>query len=276
MQDKAFTGYGAILKKYRSRAGLSQLEVAKLLSTTRGTIVNWELERSQPDMYYIQQLCKELKIPASELLQIEPPPIVHEYNKDEKYIVSLYRDLSESGKELAKKNMLSIKEVEEKAQYNQCKALYFMTERPSTGAAAGAGTPFMDGGSTVQFVKRNGANERADAVIAVDGRSMEPVYHSGDLVYVMYTEEAHAGDIVICSTADGAVIKCVDENRHLYSLNSELPYGMKSEDDNVRVIGQVLGIVQPNELPQADEVSVLEEIFAKEIRAFKKERGIMD
>jgi len=51
---------------------------------------------------------------------------------------------------------------------------------------------------------------------------------------------------------------------------------MKSEDDNVRVIGRVLGIVQPNELPQPDEVVFLEEIFAKEIKAFKKERGIVD
>jgi len=113
MQEKTFTGYGATLRKYRNQAGLSQLELAEVISTTRGTIVNWELERSQPDMLYLQRLCKTLKIPTAEILQVDPQSVSHEYSKDEKTVVSLYCNLSASSKELAKKLLLTIKETEQ-------------------------------------------------------------------------------------------------------------------------------------------------------------------
>lgn len=57
---------------------------------------------------------------------------------------------------------------------------------------------------------------------------MEPVYHDGDIVYVKYTTDVENNDIVICTTADGAVIKRMYENM-LYSLNQQYPYGEKSE-----------------------------------------------
>ncbi len=100
----------------------------------------------------------------------------------------------------------------------------------------------------VYVYKENGYNESADALIRVSGASMEPQYHNGDLVYVKYTQSVEDGDIVICSTADGAVIKQM-LNHKLYSLNKALPYGEKSEDDHVTIVGKVLGKVSPLELP---------------------------
>ena len=144
----------------------------------------------------------------------------------------------------------------------------------STPAAAGPGCAFIDTPPEYMFIKKNGYNESADALIRVSGASMEPQYHNGDLVYVKYTQSVEDGDIVICSTADGAVIKQM-LNHKLYSLNKALPYGEKSEDDHVTIVGKVLGKVSDLELPDDDDIHLLEEVKAQEVREFKKKYGLL-
>ena len=84
-----------------------------------------------------------------------------------------------------------------------------------------------------------------------------------------YTQSVEDGDIVICSTADGAVIKQM-LNHKLYSLNKALPYGEKSEDDHVTIVGKVLGKVSPLELPADDDIHLLEEVKAQEVRESRR------
>ena len=98
---------------------------------------------------------------------------------------------------------------------------------------------------------------------------MEPLYHDGDLLYIVYTQEHKDGDDVVCSTADGAVVKRVYENK-LISLNETYPFGEKSEDDHVKVLGKVIGIVSKDSLPDETDLSVLEEIHSVELREFYK------
>ena len=57
----------------------------------------------------------------------------------------------------------------------------------------------------------------------------------------------------------------------LYSLNPQYPYGGKSEDDHVQVIGKVLGTVSANEIPDAEDVAILREIKAEELYEFERE-----
>lgn len=276
MQERSFSGYGATIRKYRTAAGFSQAGLAAALAVTRGTIVNWELERSQPDMYYLRRLCRELGIPPAELLQTGSVSPSRTITGEEREFLTLFRELDDDEKLLAGRQLLAIRDVGQEARRRKKKALYFMAERQYTRPAAGSGNLFADLPPTLQFIRHTPANDGADAVIAIDGRSMEPVYHSGDLIYVRYTDSAEPGDIVVCTTADGAVIKCVDNQRRLYSLNEDFPYGPKSEDDHVRILGKVLGTVQPGDLPDQAEAALLEELFGPEAAEFKKKHGIAD
>ena len=103
---------------------------------------------------------------------------------------------------------------------------------------------------------------------------MEPAYYDGDLVCVKYTQDVADGDIVICSTADGAVIKQL-RNHQLYSLNRALPYGDKNEDDHVTVVGKVLGKVSVRDLANEEDIPVLEVIKSEEVRDFKQKYGLL-
>ena len=82
------------------------------------------------------------------------------------------------------------------------------------------------------------------------------------------------GDIVICSTADGAVIKQL-MNHRLYSLNRALPYGDKNEDDHVTVVGKVLDKVSVRDLANEEDIPVLEVVKAADVRAFKQKYGLL-
>ena len=89
-----------------------------------------------------------------------------------------------------------------------------------------------------------------------------------------YTQDVADGDIVICSTADGAVIKQLMNNK-LHSLNIALPYGDKNEDDHVTIVGKVLGRVGIWDLANEEDVPALEEVKAADVRAFKQKYGLL-
>jgi len=103
---------------------------------------------------------------------------------------------------------------------------------------------------------------------------MEPVYHNGDYVYYSSTSTAYPGEDVIVDTDDSAVIKRMGADRTLYSVNPDLPYPMKNEDNSVVIRGKVLGTVHSSERPSKEDAGILEEMFVDEIREFKEEHGI--
>jgi hypothetical protein len=93
------------------------------------------------------------------------------------------------------------------------------------------------------------------------------------MIYVKYMKDLENNDIVICSTADGAVIKRMYENK-LYSLNPQYPYGEKSEDDHVQVVGKVIGAVSADEIPGKEDSAILKDLKSEELYEFEREDGI--
>lgn len=90
--------------------------------------------------------------------------------------------------------------------------------------AAGAGNYIPVEPPTYCFLRKSDRNSQADAIVRVSGHSMEPVYHNDDMVYIEYSNAAEPGEDVVCSSADGCVIKRVDDDHTLYSLNDAYPY----------------------------------------------------
>lgn len=269
--EQAEFAFGAVIRKYRNKNEMSQPELAELMGVSRNTITNWENDRARPEVETIRVLCSMLGIPLYELFGL---PNSSQLTSHERVVFGQYRKLSPVGQRIVDRMIESVMGEEQDARDRYLDENYFLSELQSTPAAAGPGCAFIDTPPEYMFIKKNGYNESADALIRVSGASMEPQYHNGDLVYVKYTQSVEDGDIVICSTADGAVIKQM-LNHKLYSLNKALPYGEKSEDDHVTIVGKVLGKVSPLELPADDDIHLLEEVKAQEVREFKKKYGLL-
>ena len=103
---------------------------------------------------------------------------------------------------------------------------------------------------------------------------MEPVYHNGDLVYYRKAVSADPGEDVLVDTNEGAVIKRVDDDHTLYSVNPDIPYPQKNEQHTLVIRGVVLGVVSSSDQPSVEDMESLEELFVDEIREFNEEHGI--
>ena len=94
------------------------------------------------------------------------------------------------------------------------------------------------------------------------------------MVYIEYTSAADPGEDVVCSSVDGCVIKRVDDDHTLYSVNPAIPYPKKNDQNTLVIRGRVLGVVASSDRPSKDDLGILEELFVDEIREFNEEYGI--
>ena len=267
--DNSPVRFGCIIRQYRKARGLSQPALADALGVSRNTVTNWETDRNKPDIDQLLRLCALLTLPVEELLSTSVSALS---SSAERHLVQSFRLLSPAGQHLAGSLIDTLLQEETRERDRALRSGFLLLEAPSTPVAAGPGCAFNDIPPAHFFVRRSGRSQRADAVVRVSGASMEPLYRDGDLLFLQYADTVHDGEDVVCSTADGAVVKRLHEHR-LISLNHALPYGQKSEDDHVRIVGRVLGVVAAEDLPDAEERSRLEELMADEIRAFDRARA---
>ncbi len=264
MEEKSIL-FGSVLKTARKKAGYSQAELAERMGVTRNTVINWEADKYKPEHDLIPRLCKLLAVDLNRLYGI-PDRTDH----TEQQLLQNYRSLTLSGRNIINSVVQAVLEEEIRTKSDKYIGKYQLFEVPPTKAAAGTGSDYIDDDSDYMLLRKNDINKRADAVIQVVGDSMLPVYHDGDCVYVEYATSATPGEDVICTTADGGIIKRVAADGKLHSVNPALPYGDKSEDFNVRIIGRVLGVVYSSDLPDKKDQPLLEEIYADEIAKFRK------
>ena len=71
---------------------------------------------------------------------------------------------------------------------------------------------------------------------------------------------------MVCTTANGGIIKRLTSDYKLESVNPDLPFGEKGESDNIRIVGLVLGVVDSRDRPTERELISLRELFAKELQ----------
>jgi transcriptional regulator with XRE-family HTH domain len=269
VQGNSTASFGEVIKKYRQQNNLSQSDLAGIMKTSRNTVVNWENGKAKPSIESITTLCLLLGIPLYELFGISNVEVP---SRHENALLNSYRKLSDISRKMIDRMVSTMLQEEMDARDQYLRSTYIILPLEGTPAAAGTGCSFNDLKPEPLFIKRSRFSEAADAIVRVSGPSMEPLYHDNDLVYVQFTEEAEDGTDVICSTADGAVIKRA-RNKTLYSLNQNYPYGQKNEDDHVVVLGKVLGIVNTDDQPNTEDIADLENVLSRELRKFYEEYG---
>ena len=262
--------FGGILKKYRSKYKITQNDFAEMINVTRNTVINWEADKSKPDYSYLPEICAILGIKLHELFGMEPE---NGLNPIEDRVVNNLRQLTSSSQRVVDKMIYTLLCEELEAKDRTMKKTFgLFLVRPGM-AAAGVGDYVPDAPPEYTFLRKNTLNERADGIVKVDGDSMEPVYHSGDYVYYENAVSASPGEDVIVDTDDGAVIKRIAKDNTLYSVNPDIPYPKKNEQNTLVIRGRVLGTVHSSDMASDEEKNALEDLFVDEIREFNRKNG---
>ena len=261
---------GKVLQKYRKLAGLSQPDLAQKMQVTRNTITNWETDKNRPDLDQTITLCGMLGIPASELLGT-PDEVMQ--SGMEHQLIADFRLLSPVSKKVVSNLVAGLAREEEATRVEELRRSHFILAMYSSPLAAGTGIEADNEPPEYVFARRTAANSKADAIARVSGRSMEPLYHDGDLLYIQYTDSVDDGEDAACSTEDGLVVKRC-RNHKLYSLNADYPFGDKPEDFSVKVLGRVLGVVGQDDIADGQTSDELEEVMADDVKAFKVRYGV--
>lgn len=266
---------GSVLKKYRKAAHLTQAQLADKMSTHKNTIFAWENDIQMPSLEKTMELCLILHMPIQELCGIyEGGPSAALSDPLERKLRDSYEALSDTYKRMLVSiaESMTRRQQDERTRVLREDVSFF--EHSVTKAAAGTGCAYGDIPVDYCFVRSNPRYKNADAVITVDGHSMEPRYQDGDMVYVKYTKDVPDGCDVICQSNDGQLIKrrqgdiCV-------SLNPDPQYVLhKSEDDHVTIIGQVLGIVNPADVIDKSLYPELEEAHDRDLRNFYRKHPV--
>lgn len=249
--------YGEKVKKFRVRAGITVDQLADTLGISKSSIRNWECGLTRPDPEYLYRLFPIFDVEPNEFFGIQG--VGGLLTNAERSIVDCFRSLDDSGKDAV---LTFVEAMGGKAYHRKLVAarnrMHSVADRCRR-ASAGSGEEWPENPECKDVILRdNPYVSRADEIITVSGKSMEPQFMDGDRVLVEHCRDLRNGDIGIFYVPGmGGVIKQKAWDR-LHSINPDFddifPY-----EEGARVIGRVLCGITSDMVPSRDEAALYQE-----------------
>ena len=239
------------IRFYRERAGMEQKTLAKLIGVTGNAVSNWENGRGRPDINLLPDICRALNVTMYDLFDMEDPSI--RYSAGDQIFLDQYKQLS-PGHRMAVDQMV---DTLLKVQIAESVPLFRRLTFYQKSLAAGLGDPteIDDEGQPI-FLYASREVDRADCVFTVNGDSMEPEYHNGDMVLVSRIPDApdlQPGEVGAFIVGNETYIKVYREEG-LESLNPKYPIMHFHDAESVYLIGRVTGILDPKQVATAQDI----------------------
>ena len=253
------------IRKFREQIGMEQKELSIELGMSESTVGNWERGYSKPTLDVLLPLCKILGITLYDLFGVNDP--VMKYSAGEQMLMSDYRELSMYHKEAVKNLIGNLRKAEVMEDIPEITMLTYFSRQ----LAAGVGDPtdLYDEGNPMYFYSSE-LFDKADFVFTVNGESMEPDYHNGDMVLIQKFPECgdlNPGEIGAFMIGNEAYIKEFQPDG-LHSLNPKFNTMKFTQEDKVYLIGRVIGIVDNSDIASAYDVDRYEKANADRVRDY--------
>ena len=250
------------IRFYRERAGMEQKTLARLIGVTGNAISNWENGRGRPDINLIPDICRALNVTMYDLFDMEDPGI--RYSAGEQIFLDQYKQLSPGHRMAVDQMVDTLLKVQIAESVPLIRRLTFYQKS----LAAGVGDPseIDDEGQPI-FLYASREVDRADCVFTVNGDSMEPEYHNGDMVLVSRIPDApdlQLGEVGAFIVGNETYIKVYREEG-LESLNPKYPIMHFHDAESVYLIGRVTGILDPKQVATAQDVDKFRMLHPEDI-----------
>ena len=248
--------YGEIIRRRRMVLGLNQTELAERIGVSRNTVAGWETNHSRPDLGTLPALCRALGISLNAFFGLEK-----KRTAEENRVLEVFSALEAQDREsiLWQMEALRDRRAEQRRMSESVPIPKVVTLfRNELGAAAGFGAALGEAQGERMILLADRDTERADEVITVCGRSMEPTFYDGDQVLVQHTKELREGEIGIFLVDNEGYIKEYRKDG-LHSHNPEYRTMTFHEDQSVRCLGRVIGKVKEEQIPTKEQINRIAE-----------------
>ena len=195
-------------------------------------------EKSSPKSDTIIKLASTLNFSIDYLLTGKEPTIPVEYQ----FIISSYQELSKNNKQLLQDILTSMIEIQlEEERRSQIKVITIRLMRNKVSAGIGYDLNFNsdDDFKNIKVLDTPEA-ESANFAVTVEGESMSPDFHDGDIVLVKQQDNIDIGQIGIFTIDGDGYIKEYGKDC-LISHNPKYPDIYPEEYQEVKCYGLVLG-----------------------------------
>lgn len=248
--------YGTLIRQRRIHLGLSQAELAAQTGVSRNTVAGWETDHSRPDLSTLPALCRALRISLNTFFGVE-----RKRTPEESRLLDVFSALEPGDRErilwqmeALRDRRAEMREREKPAPLPRTVTLF----ANELGAAAGFGAALGEAQGEKVVLLADRDTERADEIITVCGRSMEPTFMDGDRVLVEHTQVLREGEIGIFLVDNEGYIKEYRKDG-LHSHNPEYRTMTFHEDQTVRCIGRVIGKIKEEQIPGRELMNRIEE-----------------
>ena len=222
-----------------------------MLGVTANAVSNWERGRARPDVNLLPAICRALDITLYDLYGEKMPAGL--LSEREKRLLDGYRTLNSGNRYAVDKTVETLALVQRAGNRPGIRELLYF-ER-SLAAGSGDPTEFEQEAEPI-YLYTSPQVDRADYVFSVNGDSMEPDYHSGDLVLVQKlsgSSSLHFGEVGAFIVGNETYIKVYGEDG-LHSLNQNYDVLRFADEESVYLIGRVLGTAAPEEVADGQDV----------------------
>lgn len=211
--------------------------VAKECGASKNTFGNWANGKTPvPEM--LIKLSNYTHASIDYLLTGKEPTIPTEYQS----LITSYQELSKDNQQLLKDIITSMIDIQN-ANKKRSEIEYITIDLMINKVSAGTGYD-LEGNEfePIQIIKTPEA-EKADYALKVDGESMSPDFHTGDIVLVKEQPEIEIGQVGIFIYNNEGYIKERGKD-YLISRNPEFDNIIPTEDSQIICEGLVLGIAE--------------------------------